>query len=55
MLTPVGAELVQAEHCLDGGFRCRVANKLQSNTRLGKGMKIAAQDYFVGTGIVTRW
>ena len=52
---PSGADTAGVEHYFNGGFAYSLNNDIQLDIRGGKGLNDAADDYFVGTGIVVRF
>jgi Putative MetA-pathway of phenol degradation len=55
MFSPAGAETERTQHYLNGGLVYNISNDLQLDARIGKGISAAAEDYFIGSGLVVRW
>jgi hypothetical protein len=54
-LYPNGAQTEQTQHYFDGGFTYKITPDLQWDIRGGVGLNDAADDYFVGMGLVMRF
>jgi Putative MetA-pathway of phenol degradation len=52
---PAGADTARVQHYFDGGFTYSLTNDVQWDIRGGKGLNNAANDYFVGSGLVLRF
>jgi hypothetical protein len=52
---PSGADTARTQHYFNGGFTYSFSNDIQWDIRAGKGLNAAADDYFVGTGLVLRF
>ena len=52
---PAGAETMRVQHYCNGGLTYSITNDVQWDIRAGKGLNDAADDYFVGTGLVLRF
>ncbi|AMV20193.1 transporter [Planctomyces sp. SH-PL14] len=52
---PDGAEAIQTEHYLNGGFTFRPTDDIQWDLRIGMGLNDAADDLFCGVGYSVRW
>ena len=55
VMVPDGADFDPTLHYLDGGFTLAMNANLQLDVRLGKGLSQAADDYFIGSGLVVRY
>jgi Putative MetA-pathway of phenol degradation len=54
-LYPSGADTEPVQHYVNGGFTYSISNDIQWDIRGGNGLNDAADDYFVGTGLVLRF
>lgn len=52
---PAGADTVRPQHYFNGGLTYSISDDIQWDIRAGKGLNDAADDYFVGTGLVIRF
>lgn len=52
---PSGADTDRVEHYFNGGLTYSISNDIQWDIRGGKGLNDAADDYFVGSGLVIRF
>jgi Putative MetA-pathway of phenol degradation len=52
---PSGADTEKPQYYFDGGLTYSVSNDIQLDIRAGKGLNNAADDYFVGSGLVVRF
>ena len=52
---PSGANSVRVQHYFNGGFTYSFTDDIQWDIRAGKGLNSAADDYFLGTGLVLRF
>jgi Putative MetA-pathway of phenol degradation len=54
-LYPSGADTERVQHYVNGGFTYSISNDIQWDIRAGYGLNDAADDYFLGTGLVFRF
>jgi hypothetical protein len=54
-IIPADAEFARAQHYVDGGFTFSITDDIQWDIRAGWGVNAAAEDYFVGSGLVLRF